>query len=104
MPIFSKAMLLAAMAASPSSLALAKKGKMFESDAYVTPKRNASEQTEPYLKQNYLSLHQYDPVSEPEEDSMDYWYDVAKEYVSGGALDEESHIITTSDIDNYFNL
>ena len=50
MPIFSKALLLAAMAASPSSLALAKKGKMFESDAYLTPKRHTADHHEPYLQ------------------------------------------------------
>ena len=57
MPIFSKALLLAAMAASPSSLTSAKKGKMFESEAYLTPKRHADDHTDPYLQQNMLNLH-----------------------------------------------
>ena len=43
------------------------------------------------------------------EDSMDYsdgalGHDVYRTFVTGGTEDVESHIITTSDIDNYFNL
>ncbi len=52
MKIFSQALLLAALAATVS----AKKGKMFEADAFVTPKRDSPNQIDPYLKQNFLNL------------------------------------------------
>ena len=31
-------------------------------------------------------------------------HDLVREFVTGGKLDGETHIITTSEIDNYFNL
>lgn len=53
MKLFSKALLLAAIVAQ---LTNAKKGKMFEANAFVTPKRENSNQADPYLKQNLLNL------------------------------------------------
>jgi len=53
MKLFSKALLLAAIVAQ---LTYAKKGKMFEANAFVTPKRENSNQADPYLKQNLLNL------------------------------------------------
>ena len=59
MKFFSKALLMAAMAVISVQ---AKKGKTFEANAFVTPKRdltNAFEaDMEPYLKQNLLNLRQ----------------------------------------------
>ena len=53
MKVFSKALLVAAMTAS---LTQAKKGKMFEANAYLTPKREVPNQADPYLKKNLLNL------------------------------------------------
>ena len=52
MKVFTIALLMAA------SFAEAKKGKMFETNAFVTPKRDmtANVTDEPYLKQNLLNL------------------------------------------------
>ena len=106
MKLFSNVLLLAALAAT---VAQAKKGKTFETNAYVTPKRDQTNglhpTQEPYLKQNMLNLRQQ---SEEENDLRDagkqFVHSIAHAIVEGGEKDAETHIITTSDIDNYFNL
>ena len=56
--LFNKALLLAAIMAA--SFTQAKRGKTFEANAFVTPKRDNTNgldsQVEPYLKQNMLNL------------------------------------------------
>lgn len=89
MKVFSQALLVAVIAAT----AAAKKGKMFEANAYVTPKHDTPNIVDPYLKQNYLNLRQVDP----EEVAHDVTHAKKEENV-------ETHIVRTSDIDNYFNL
>ena len=98
MKIFSQALLLGALAATTE----AKKGKMFEANAFVTPKRDTPNQVDPYLKQNFLNLRQEDS-NEVESDGGLY-HDISRTFVTGGEEDLETHIVTTSDIDNYFNL
>ena len=94
MKIFSQALLLGALAASTE----AKKGKMFESDALVTPKRDTPNQVDPYLKQNFLNLRQ------EESDGVEFDGGLNGTYANDGEEDQAAHIVTTSDIDNYFNL
>ena len=53
MKVFSMSLLTAALL---GSLTEAKKGKMFEANAFVTPKRENKEEADPYLKQNLLNL------------------------------------------------
>ena len=64
MKLFSNALLMAAMAA----ITVAKKGKTFEANAFVTPKRDLTnafeDDMEPYLKQNLLNLRQQSPEEE----------------------------------------
>ena len=79
-------MLTAAFAATSQAL----KGKTFEADAYVTPKRDTPKIVDPYLKQNFLNLRQADGNE--------------VEHVDEHHFEEGHHIVTTSDIDNYFNL
>ena len=106
MKLFSNVLLLAALAAT---VAQAKKGKTFEANAYVTPKRDQTNglhpRQEPYLKQNMLNLRQQ---SEDENDLRDagkmFRHAIEHAIVEGGERDAATHIITTSDIDNYFNL
>ena len=104
MKFFTQALLVAAMSAS---IAEAKKGKMFEANAFVTPKRDmtANQTDEPYLKQNYLNLRQQgdDGFFEQEEENLAH-LDIYRVKIEGGVEDPDSHIVTTSDIDNYFNL
>ena len=65
MKLFSNALLMAAMAAISVH---AKKGKTFEANAFVTPKRDLTnafeDEMEPYLKQNLLNLRQQSPEEE----------------------------------------
>ena len=104
MKLFSQALLLAAIVATEVQ---AKRGKTFEANAFVTPKRdntnNVDAEMEPYLKQNYLNLRQTDN-EEAENDGGKIWHDITRTLVTGGQEDLATHIITTSDIDNYFNL
>ena len=96
MKLFSKALLLAAIVAQ---LTDAKKGKMFEANAYVTPKRENSNQADPYLKQNLLNLRQ--TKDNDSDQSNNLLHDIThfkKEE------DLTTHIVSTSDIENYFNL
>lgn len=116
MKVFSNALLIAAMAAVVS--VQAKKGKTFEANAYVTPKRDQtnafSADMEPYLKQSLLNLRQTDDsTATTENDSAseqqnetkeEIWHDIHRSWVTGGQEDLNTHIITTNDIDNYFNL
>ena len=97
---FSKALLLAALSASATQ---AKRGKMFETNAFVTPKRDNTQnmlseedEMEPYLKQNMLNLRQVDDGS--------LGHDLFRTIKTGGEEDVNTHIISTSDINNYFNL
>lgn len=100
MKIFSQALLLAALAASTQ----AKKGKMFETNAYVTPKRDTPNHVDPYLKQNFLNLRQSEDETDGIESDGGLYHDIGRTFVTGGAEDLSTHIVTTSDIDNYFNL
>ena len=98
--IFTKALLLGALAATSVE---AKRGRTFEANAFVTPKREnkaAQAPAEPYLQQNLLNLRQDNDY----EDDGTLMHDVGRTYTTGGQEDLSSHIITTSDIDNYFNL
>ena len=97
---FSKALLLAALTAETTQ---AKRGKIFESDAFVTPKRdntasmlNDENGMEPYLRQNLLNLRQTDDGA--------LGHDLFSTVATGGTEDLSTHIISTSDINNYFNL
>ncbi len=76
---------------------------MFETNAFVTPKRDTPNQVDPYLKQNFLNLRQTEEENYVESDGGLY-HDIGRTYVTGGEEDLETHIVTTSDIDNYFNL
>ncbi len=98
MKIFSQALLLGALAATTE----AKKGKMFEANAFVTPKRDTPNQVDPYLKQNFLNLRQED-ANDVESDGGLY-HDISRDFENGDEEGSEAHIVTTSDIDNYFNL
>ena len=104
MSLFNKALLLAALAATTS--VHAKKGKMFEADAFVTPKSNSANREEPYLQQNkqnvLMNLRQTNEVEG--HDPEDWQHDLWRTIVTGGQEDVDTHIITTSDINNYFNL
>ena len=104
MKLFSHALLLAAMAAT---VTFAKKGKTFEANAFVTPKRDQTNglqaEVEPYLKQNMLNLRQTNNESNYTE-GQELWHDIHRTVATGGQEDLDTHIITTSDIDNYFNL
>jgi hypothetical protein len=99
MKVFTSSLTVAAIAASVA----AKKGKMFEANAFVTPKREIanSDLPDPYLQQNLLNLRQAE---------MDEYlnggigHDIIRTIVTGGAEDTNTHIVSTSDIDNYFNL
>ena len=103
MKLFSNALLTASMAATVAHAA--KKGKTFEANAFVTPKRDNTNglqnDMEPYLKQNYLNLRQ---TTTEEEVNGGIGHDIIRTIVTGGQEDLNTHIITTSDIDNYFNL
>ena len=102
MKVFSKAMLTAALIATCTNYVDAKPGKMFETNAYLTPKRESTN-SEPYLKQNLVNLRQtLDEDSIETDNSM--LHEIVHHLPLGGLLDESTHIITTSDISNYFNL
>ena len=63
---------------------------------------------EPYLKQNLLNLRQQEGSEEEtlmeNEAPTSIWHDIHRSHVTGGQEDVNTHIISTSDIDNYFNL
>ena len=73
--------------------------KTFELNATVTPKRDSPNMVDPYLKQNFLSLRQ-NGVQE-EDDVPGHILAEEAAIVAGG---DEAKIVSTSDIDNYFNL
>lgn len=81
--MFSKALLLAALTASG---AYAKKGKTFEANAFVTPKRDQTHglhpDMEPYLKQNLLNLRQTE--DDLEAVGKEIWHDIHRSIVTGG--------------------
>jgi len=68
-------------------------------NATITPKRDSPNTIDPYLKDNYLSLRQNGP--EEEDGVPGHWFKDAAAVVVGG---DATHIVSTSDIDNYFNL
>lgn len=83
MKTFSKALVLAAFAASSFTVE-AKRGKMFEANAYITPKReNQSNQREPYLEQNLLNLRQVDNEIDKEKVHQ-MFSDLGRTTVTGG--------------------
>ena len=104
MKMFNHALLAAALLAT--STVSAKQGKMFETNAYLTPKRETQNGViEPYLKQNLMNLRQSldaDSIEEGDENTM--LHDIIRTVATGGQIDEETKIISTSDISNYFNL
>ena len=83
---FSQALTFAAFLANSSD---AKKGKMFEANAFVTPKRATEERQDPYLKKKETPLS---------------FEDYGEDSHANDIEDPDTHIISTSDIDNYFNL
>lgn len=96
MKMFSIGLLSAALL---GSLAQAKRGRTFETDAYLTNKRTDHE--DPYLSQNLLlNMHQ---VEDYVEEDGGIGHEIL-EHIVGKDASAESHIVTTSDIDNYYNL
>ena len=73
--------------------------KVFEMNATVTPKRDSPNTIDPYLKENFLNLRE----TGVQEDSMPGSHIVKHlaEVIKGG---DANKIVSTSDIDNYFNL
>lgn len=113
MKSFSRALLVSALSA-PGGVLAARSTKMIESEAFVTPKRASADSYstpihEPYLHENLLlNLRQQrnreDGGETPSNDVHDLGHDFYRRHVAGGAKDASTQIITTSDIDNYFNL
>ena len=72
--------------------------KVYEMNATVTPKRDSPNTIDPYLKENFLSLRE----TEVQEDGVPgKILGQLAEVVKGG---DANKIVSTSDIDNYFNL
>ncbi len=78
---------------------------MFETNAYLTPKRESANEPEPYLKQNLMNLRQTLDEDSIENDSS-LGPELVRSYASndGEEVDPAASIINTSDISNYFNL
>ena len=113
MKVFSMALLGSALIASLASVTEAK-ARTFETNAYVTPKRQNNDEADPYLKQNMLNLRQRtndildEHLNDFDNEDLNKLGDAMRSAMAQERNDFDNevaqHIVTTSDIDNYFNL
>lgn len=99
MKIFGQALLVAALSAT------AQAKKVYEMNAMVTPKRDSPNTVDPYLKENFLALRQQESNEATQEENGVVGRiitDVASMVATVGG--DANKIVSTSDIDNYFNL
>jgi len=74
--------------------------KVYEMNAMVTPKRDTPNVIDPYLKENFLALRETN--YEEEEDGVPGH--ILGDIAAALTGNDPSNIVSTSDIDNYFNL